>query len=577
MKIFLVDIQTVITLLIAGNLCLVAILAAYRSKFVLTRPYRQFISGKFIQAFAWTLLSLRGVIPDIISADIGNSFLIFGFTYEVIAFTTINKLSRMWEYIYFSIALLGIIIFWVFAASPSFRIIIASSVTIILFGTLSVTLILRQNSSRLNIVMGIFCSFFCLLHLYRVIFAFRFPEFSLMSQNIIQTAAFLPMFVLMLAGGIAFLLVLKEREDKMLSESEEKFFKVFLSAPNAILVTRLTDGLITELNSAFEEVTGYNAGEIVGKTVFEVGLWAEEKDRIAFINKVHKNETLKCSEVRFRKKSGEIVTCLLSAIPVIVNGEHLIISSATDVTQRKVVELQLQKYSEELKTANATKDKFFSIIAHDLRSPFHAFLNISGMLVSHINSLTKEEIIELSQSLNSSLTKQYELLTDLLDWSRMQTRDFVLNSKTVLLSEALDQVIAALAVSAAEKGIEIRNNIENGIAVNADIDMLKLVLRNLIANSIKFTNMQGLIEVYAQKLEDSIEITVSDNGIGINEENLEKLFKEECRFTTEGTAKERGTGLGLILCKEIIEKHGGKIIAKSEPGKGSKFIFSLPL
>jgi signal transduction histidine kinase len=175
-----------------------------------------------------------------------------------------------------------------------------------------------------------------------------------------------------------------------------------------------------------------------------------------------------------------------------------------------------------------------------------------------------------------SVQKQFKLLTNLLDWARLQNENFVINPKTVLLYEKLDRVIGLLSLTAKEKGIELRNNLEQDLKVKADLNMLSLVLRNLISNSIKFTDMNGYVEVSADKKGKFVEITVADNGIGIPKDDLEKLFKDDVRYSTEGTKQEKGTGLGLLMCKEIIDKHGGKIWVESEMGKGSKFIFTLP-
>jgi two-component system sensor histidine kinase/response regulator len=156
-----------------------------------------------------------------------------------------------------------------------------------------------------------------------------------------------------------------------------------------------------------------------------------------------------------------------------------------------------------------------------------------------------------------------------------------LNSETVLLHSGIDRVIEPLALTASQKGVELRNNIEDDLTVFADLNMLKLVLRNLISNGIKFTNKSGFVAVSAVKKDMIVEVTVSDNGVGIAEGNLEKLFRDDVRYSTDGTSKEQGTGLGLLLCKEIVEKHGGKIWVESDPDshredKGSKFCFTIP-
>jgi PAS domain S-box-containing protein len=253
-----------------------------------------------------------------------------------------------------------------------------------------------------------------------------------------------------------------------------------------------------------------------------------------------------------------------------------IVGLGREITKRKQAELQLAKYAEQLKALNDTKDKFFSIIAHDLRGPFNILLNLSDILTSEIDTLTKDEIKGYNNELRISLTKQYELLINLLDWSKMQDGRFSLKSQIVLLHKEVSNVIVSLALSASNKGIELINNVEENISVFADINMLQLVLRNLISNSIKFTKKNGWVAVAAVKNGMFVEVVVSDNGIGISEEDLNKLFKIDVSYSTKGTENETGTGLGLMLCKEIIEKHNGKIWVESKLNKGSKFIFTLP-
>jgi len=226
---------------------------------------------------------------------------------------------------------------------------------------------------------------------------------------------------------------------------------------------------------------------------------------------------------------------------------------------------------------NDAKDKFFSIIAHDLRGPFNTLLNLSEILFSEIDSLSKEEIKNFNEELHNSLTRQFELLNNLLDWSKMQDGRFKLNPRNVILYKEINKVMEPLELSASKKNIKLINNVEGGISVFADVNMIRLVLRNLISNGIKFTTRDGFVAVTAKKTRLYAQVIISDNGIGIAENDVEKLFGIENNYSTKGTENEIGTGLGLTLCKEIIEKHNGKIWVESEKNEGSNFIFTLPL
>jgi signal transduction histidine kinase len=282
-------------------------------------------------------------------------------------------------------------------------------------------------------------------------------------------------------------------------------------------------------------------------------------------------------EHNFRKKSGDVITGLLSSAVTKVNGKEIILSNIYDITKRKEKEIRLLEHSEELQAAKDSKDKFFSIIAHDLRSPFQALLSISELLFTEAESLAPSDIKQMSHGLNTALQKQYGLLNDLLDWSRLQSDSFSLVKETAILSELVAEVIGPLTIAASGKEIKIINNIPDDLTVNADLNMLKLVIRNLVGNSIKFTNPGGAVSISAEKSNEEIIVSVCDNGIGISPEDLPKLFSAGMHFSTAGTMNEAGSGLGLVLCGEIIEKHGGKIFAESKAGMGSKFSFTLPL
>ncbi|MDP2035961.1 MAG: PAS domain S-box protein [Ignavibacteria bacterium] len=243
-------------------------------------------------------------------------------------------------------------------------------------------------------------------------------------------------------------------------------------------------------------------------------------------------------------------------------------------TARLLNDIQLK--NDELKISNATKDKFFSIIAHDLRSPFQGILGVAELLTNEIDSLSKSEIIDFSHKLKYSLTKQYELLSDLLDWARLQTGSLNAKPEIIPLSSQVELVIDGLKLLATQKNIAIENAIDIETEVYSDHELLRIVLRNLISNSIKFTNPGGLIKISAERKEMYSEITVSDNGVGIAKAALDKIFRIDVHYSTAGTANEKGTGLGLILCKEIIERQKGKIWAESKLNQGSKFTFILP-
>ncbi len=248
-----------------------------------------------------------------------------------------------------------------------------------------------------------------------------------------------------------------------------------------------------------------------------------------------------------------------------------------EIERRKIVEAELRDSEAKLKELNATKDKFFSIIAHDLRSPIGAFKNVLELLSMSWDEMQKEEILGFIEALKESAYNLFALLENLLLWSRAQTGRIEVNSEEFQLEDLIRMNVELLSLNAKDKNIRLSFCCPDDITVYADRQMVTTVLRNLISNAIKFTNEGGEIKVLAEKKDDFAIVCVQDNGVGMNEETLSKLFRLDVHHTSLGTKQERGTGLGLILVKEFVERNNGKIWVESEENKGSKFYFTLPL
>lgn len=237
---------------------------------------------------------------------------------------------------------------------------------------------------------------------------------------------------------------------------------------------------------------------------------------------------------------------------------------------------ELKSKNYKLKVMNATKDKFFSIIAHDLKNPFNGILGFSSLLLKSLNDDRKKESLEYANFINTSAKNAFTLLENLLEWSRSQTGGITYKPQSIDLNILLQKSINICKNLAEVKNIEINYFQPNSISVYADENMLNTVLRNLITNAIKYTQKGGMVSISAQTVNSMVEISVTDTGIGMSNETISKLFKIHELSSTEGTEKETGTGLGLILCKNFIEKHGGKIWVESELGKGSCFRITIP-
>lgn len=241
------------------------------------------------------------------------------------------------------------------------------------------------------------------------------------------------------------------------------------------------------------------------------------------------------------------------------------------------LEKKVEERTTQLRELNATKDKFFSIIAHDLKNPFNALMGFSSLLLDDYDAFDDVERKNLIQTMSDASENAYKLLENLLEWSRSQTGSIKWHPEIIQLDKIAKNTIDLLNNQAINKDISIKGVVPANTTAFADENMITTVIRNLMSNAIKFTPKGGEVKLYANQLGNFVELTIEDNGVGIREEDLDKLFRIDTNFTTNGTNNEMGTGLGLILCREFVEKNNGKIWVESQEGKGSKFKFTLPL
>ena len=237
---------------------------------------------------------------------------------------------------------------------------------------------------------------------------------------------------------------------------------------------------------------------------------------------------------------------------------------------------ELTEREDILQRVNSNNDKLLSIIAHDLRSPFNGIIGFSNVLIDEVADLKPEEIKQYSQIINESAKNTLTLLDNLLVWARTQAGLITFNRERQELTSILRGITDVLKLNAAIKNISLNHFSIDRIMVYADRNMLETIIRNLISNAIKFTKPGGRIDIYAFQNPDHVEVSIADNGVGMSEQACKKLFLVSSNMTSKGTVGEKGSGLGLLLCKEFVDKHGGMIWAESEEGLGSTFHFTLP-
>ncbi len=275
--------------------------------------------------------------------------------------------------------------------------------------------------------------------------------------------------------------------------------------------------------------------------------------------------------------SGNERTLLYNGIPWKMDGEvQGAVFVQEDITERKQAEFIIQKQNEQLQELNATKDKFFSIIAHDLRSPFTGFLGLTQTITEEASNISAQELTLLGSTMHKAADNLFRLLQNLLEWALMQSGSASIVLKDISLTNMITQNVEEIKVRSEQKGISINNIVTDHIRAYADEKMINSVLLNLLSNAVKFTNRNGAITVNVKEIADQmIEISVRDTGVGMPKSMMEKLFKLGEKTGRKGTEGELSTGLGLLLCKEFIEKNNGRIWVDSEEGAGSTFHFTL--
>lgn len=361
-----------------------------------------------------------------------------------------------------------------------------------------------------------------------------------------------------------------------LEVSRNRYVNLFDFSPTPYF-TLDEGGIIKEVNLSASKMFSVDRKRLIGKRFISF-ISLEERDVFnSFITQIFKSFEKHTCELNLINKDKRLFQVLLEGIEIedTLEAEKKCQVALIDLTEHKRIETSLKQSNEQLTQLNATKDKFFSIIAHDLKSPFQSLLSYSEILATDIKSLSTDEIITFSRELNDSLNTLYSLLENLLHWSMMQRDLLEYNPLNFNLYDKINSVIRIAENNAAKKNITISNKVDTEISVFSDVNMIRSVFQNLLINAIKFTPEKGRIIISSETKDDVIEISVEDTGIGIKEENISKLFQFDTIFTTKGTAGEKGTGLGLPLCKEFVERNYGKIWVNSELGKGSKFTFTV--
>lgn len=396
----------------------------------------------------------------------------------------------------------------------------------------------------------------------------------------------------------------------------EKFFKRILKNNNAIklLVDRKTFQ-IHDSNEMAQKFYGFTEEELSNKLIYDLNVLS--KDEVIQEYERAAEEQRDYFESRQKDSNNTIQKVIVRSTPIKLRGKNyfylvihelekefevfepeepeyrettiftlpesaekkefdddleLIEKNARDLV---VLSNKLAESEKLLQKLNASKDRFFSIISHDLKNSFFSIMSLSKKLADPENSESEEQKTHVAQLLHENSTKLYSFLENLLTWSRVQRGETTYEPKIINLHKLCTEIVQIFLLKAGEKNITLENCVDNNAKVLADENMVNTILRNLVLNALNFTKSSGSVKIYSKVKDDNIVVSVEDDGVGISKDNQKKLFQIDQKYIGRNTEGEKGTGLGLILCKEFIEKHGKEIWIESEVGKGSKFKFTL--
>lgn len=369
---------------------------------------------------------------------------------------------------------------------------------------------------------------------------------------------------------------IKKIVEKALRESEERYRSVIEQTEEGVVLFDCETKMIIETNRSYERMLGYSKDEMKNKSLYDIVDDSQENINERF-SRLSTDGALQISEIRHIMKNGGRIPVEVNITKIQYAGKAVICSLVRDITERKSNEARLKLSHEELEKAVAAKDKFFSILAHDLKSPFHGLLGYTELLTVSYQEYTDEERKDIIHDLHVVSRNLFQLVTNLLQWSQIQTGRIKVSPESFDVGEMIDTCCKTFKANAEQKELALVNSIQENKRVRADRMMADLIFRNLISNAVKFSNRRGRVIISSQTRGDREYISISDEGMGIPNEIIPKLFEITSKYTSRGTEDETGTGLGLVLCREMAEMNDGSISVESVWGKGSTFTVTLPI
>ena len=368
------------------------------------------------------------------------------------------------------------------------------------------------------------------------------------------------------------------RDISNIVKSEERFRKAFHAGSTLMAISEISTGKFIDVNDSFIRTTGYSKCEVIGKNSLELNLFADLKERESALKSALENSHVNDIEIKIRIKSGEIRVGLFSITRIETDNGPCWLTSMTDITERKVIEENLEVALIEAQAANKIKTEFISNMSHEIRTPLNGVLGFSDLLMqTNLN----DEQLKYASIVNKSGRRLLEMVNDILDFSRLESGTYGLNSRYVNILDILNNIAECTRKLAAAKGLKFIFKVSGKIPNLIEIDpgRLKQVIINILNNAVKFTD-RGEVELkvlYRFEGDDKgrLDIYVRDTGVGIPEEKQKLLFNPFTTLDSSKTKTHNGAGLGLAISKRLVLQMGGKIDVQSKPGEGSTFHFSV--
>ena len=370
----------------------------------------------------------------------------------------------------------------------------------------------------------------------------------------------------------------KDRVDEL--ERDRHFFQAMMNNIPDTIYFKDVNSRFTAINKEKCKQMGIkNPEEALGKTDFDY--FDKDFAEAAFNDeqKIIETGVPLISKIEKRKDAdGQCRWVLVTKVPVKDSENRItgIVGISRDITHIKEVEEKLEKITDELRSMNTTKDKLFSIIAHDLRNPFNSLMGISQIILSEYHELNEEEKLGFIGNIEQSARNAFDLIENLLYWSRSQTNAIQFNPSVFPVAQIINRNINVVTSDSTNKNISVTSETDESITAFADKDMIDIVIRNVLSNAVKFTNQGGVIFIDSKGSGDWVEIRVQDNGVGMSEEKIKNLFHFEKIDSSYGTALEKGTGLGLLVCKEFMDINNGSLAVESKVNEGTTIILKIP-